>query len=66
MSDILVISVPIQHTCDVIREVAPFMKSGSLMVDVTSVKEGPTKTMGEVLPESVEYIPTHPVCGHGR
>ena len=63
MSDILVISVPIQHTCDVIREVAPFMKSGSLMVDVTSVKEGPTKTMGEMLPESVEYIPTHPVFG---
>ncbi len=63
ISDILVISVPIQHTCDVIREVAPFMKSGSLMVDVTSVKEGPTKTMGEVLPDSIEYIPTHPVFG---
>ena len=63
ISDILVISVPIQHTEEVIREVAPFMKSGSLMVDVTSVKEGPSKTMAEVLPESVEYIPTHPVFG---
>ena len=63
ISDILIISVPIQHTCDVIREVAPFMKSGSVMVDVTSVKEGPTKTMGEVLPDSIEYIPTHPVFG---
>ena len=63
MSDMLIVSVPIQHTCDVIREVAPFMKSGSVMVDVTSVKEGPTKTMGEVLPENVEYIPTHPVFG---
>lgn len=62
-SDILVISVPIQYTCDVIREVAPFMKSGSVMIDVTSVKEGPTKTMGEVLAEDVEYIPTHPVFG---
>nr|WP_292792032.1 prephenate dehydrogenase [Methanobrevibacter sp.] len=63
ISDMLVVSVPIQNTCDVIREVAPFMKSGSVMVDVTSVKEGPTKTMGEVLPENVEYIPTHPVFG---
>ena len=63
ISDILVISVPIEHTSEVIREVARFMKSGSLMVDVTSVKEGPTKTMGEVLPESIEYIPTHPVFG---
>ena len=63
ISDILVVSVPIQHTADVIREVAPFMKSGSLMVDVTSVKEEPSKTMEECLPESVEYIPTHPVFG---
>ena len=57
ISDILVISVPIQYTSDVIREVAPFMKSGSLMVDVTSVKEEPSKTMAEVLSDDVEYIP---------
>ena len=63
ISDILVISVPIQHTSDVIREVAPFMKEGSLMIDVTSVKEEPSKTMDEVLPDNVEYIPTHPIFG---
>ncbi len=63
ISDLLVISVPIQYTSNVIREVAPFMKSGSVMVDVTSVKEEPLKTMKEVLPENVEYIPTHPVFG---
>nr|WP_305556086.1 prephenate dehydrogenase [Methanobrevibacter sp. V74] len=63
ISDILVISVPIQYTSDVIREVAPFMKSGSLMVDVTSVKEEPLKTMQEVLPDTVEYLPTHPIFG---
>ena len=63
MSDILVISVPINHTPDVIREVAPFMKEGSLMVDVTSVKEGPSEVMREVLKDSVEYIPTHPIFG---
>ena len=62
-SDILVISVPINNTSEVIREVAPFMKEGSLLVDVTSVKEEPSKTMAEVLPESVEYIPTHPIFG---
>lgn len=63
ISDIVVISVPIQYTNDVIREVAPFMKEGSLMVDVTSVKEGPSKTMAEVLPDTIEYIPTHPIFG---
>ena len=63
ISDILIVSVPIQYTSDVIREVAPFMKSGSLMVDVTSIKEEPSKTMAEALPPTVEYIPTHPVFG---
>ena len=63
ISDMLIIAVPIQHTSSVIREVAPFMKSGSVMIDVTSVKEGPSRTMAEVLPDTVEYIPTHPVFG---
>ena len=63
ISDMLIVSVPIQHTSSVIREVAPFMKSGSVMIDVTSVKEGPSRTMAEVLPDTVEYIPTHPVFG---
>ncbi|MBE6503661.1 MAG: prephenate dehydrogenase [Methanobrevibacter sp.] len=63
ISDILVISVPINHTSDVIREVAGFMKEGSLMVDVTSIKEEPLKTMSEAVPENVEYIPTHPIFG---
>lgn len=63
ISDLLVISVPINNTSDVIREVAPFMKEGSVMVDVTSIKEEPSKTMAEVLPDNVEYVPTHPIFG---
>ena len=63
ISDMLIVAVPIQFTSGVIREVAPFMKSGSVMIDVTSIKEEPARTMAEVLPESIEYIPTHPVFG---
>lgn len=63
ISDIVIVAVPIHLTSDVIREVAPFMKEGSLMVDVTSIKEEPSRTMAEVLPETIEYIPTHPVFG---
>ena len=63
ISDIVIVAVPIEHTSDVIREIAPHMKSGSVMMDVTSIKEGPAKVMGEVLPDSVEYIPTHPIFG---
>lgn len=62
-SDIVIISVPISSTESVIEELAPFMKDGSLMLDVTSVKEGPSKKMNECLKETVDFIPTHPVFG---
>ena len=63
MSDMLIISVPINNTPSVIREVGPFMRKGSVMIDVTSIKEEPLKTMEEYLPPNVEYIPTHPIFG---
>ena len=62
-SDIVIISVPISSTEGVIEDLAPFMKDGSLMLDVTSVKEGPSYRMKENLSDSVEFIPTHPVFG---
>ena len=62
-SDILIISVPINHTPSVIKDVAPFMRKGSLMVDVTSIKEEPLDVMEKYLPHNVEYIPTHPIFG---
>lgn len=33
------------------------------MVDVTSVKEIPSQTMKESLPDDIEYLPTHPIFG---
>ena len=62
-SDIVIVSVPISSTEPVIEELAPFMKEGALMMDVTSVKEGPSKKMQECLNDGVEFIPTHPVFG---
>ena len=62
-SDIVVIAVPISSTLDVITELAPLMKQGTLLVDVTSVKEKPSTVMSKVVPEGVEFIPTHPVFG---
>ncbi|MBQ2962806.1 prephenate dehydrogenase [Methanobrevibacter sp.] len=62
-SDMVIIAVPISSTESVIEELAPFMKEGSVMIDVTSVKEGPSYKMKECLNGRVEFIPTHPVFG---
>lgn len=63
LCDIVIVSVPIQFTKEVIKEIAPFMKSGALLCDVTSVKEEPSEAMSEYLRSEIEFIPTHPIFG---
>jgi prephenate dehydrogenase len=62
-SDVVVISVPIHKTTEVIRDVAPLMKPGSLLMDVTSIKSEPMEAMLEHAPEGVEVLGTHPMFG---
>lgn len=63
-ADIVIISVPINATLDVIKEVAPHVESGSLLMDYTSVKEKPCEYMEKYAPKDVEVLGTHPVFGH--
>jgi prephenate dehydrogenase len=39
------------------------LKKGALLMDVTSVKERPSKIMQKYVPEGVEVIPAHPLFG---
>ncbi|AEF95668.1 prephenate dehydrogenase [Methanotorris igneus] len=61
--DIVIIAVPINVTERVIKEVAPHVREGCLLMDITSIKEIPSKTMEEYAKEGVTVIPTHPMFG---
>lgn len=63
LSDIVLVSVPIENTVEVIREVAPCMRPGSLLMDVTSIKAGPMEAMLNYAPPGVEVLGTHPMFG---
>lgn len=63
MADVVIIAVPIDATPDTITELAPDLKKGSLLVDVTSVKEEPAQIMQNIVPDGVEFLPTHPMFG---
>jgi len=63
-ADIVMISVPINATLKVIKEVAPHIRKDGLLMDVTSVKEEPCKAMKEFSSKEVEIIGTHPVFSH--
>jgi prephenate dehydrogenase len=62
-NDIVLLSVPIEKTVEVIRQVAPRMRPGSLLMDVTSLKSEPMRTMTSHAPQGVEVIGTHPMFG---
>jgi len=62
-ADVVVISLPIDVTTDIIKEIGPHMKIGSLLLDVTSVKEEPSRIMHEYAAEGVEVLPCHPMFG---
>lgn len=63
-ADIVMISVPMGVTIDVIKEVAPHVKKGALLMDVTSVKERPCEAMKKFSGKDVDVIGTHPVFSH--
>ncbi|ENN96751.1 prephenate dehydrogenase [Methanocaldococcus villosus KIN24-T80] len=62
-ADIVIIAVPINVTEKVIKEVAPHVRDGCLLMDITSIKEIPTKAMEEYANKNVVIIPTHPMFG---
>jgi chorismate mutase/prephenate dehydrogenase len=61
MADVTIISVPIDVTEQVIREVAPRVRPDALLMDVTSVKSDPVRLMLESTTASV--LGTHPMFG---
>ena len=60
-ADVTIVSVPIDVTEGVIREVGPHVREDALLMDVTSVKEGPVRAMLEATRGSV--VGTHPMFG---
>jgi len=58
---IIMVSVPIGVTCQVIEQVGPLMPESSLLMDLTSLKEEPVKAM--LQSSRSEVIGLHPLFG---
>jgi chorismate mutase/prephenate dehydrogenase len=61
--DLIVVAVPIAVTVDVIEEIAPHVRAGACLCDVTSVKRAPLAAMLEHTAETVDVVGTHPMFG---
>jgi chorismate mutase/prephenate dehydrogenase len=61
LADVVVISVPIETTVEVIRRLGPLVRPEALLMDVTSIKTAPLEAMLDTCPGSV--VGTHPLFG---
>jgi len=61
-ADLVMVSVPIRVTVEVIREIAPLLSDDQIFCDLTSLKVEPVRAM---LTSSAEVIGLHPMFGPG-
>lgn len=61
--DIVVLATPMSKTEEMIKKVAPLMKSGALLLDTCSVKALPCAWLEKYAPQNIEIMGTHPMFG---
>lgn len=61
--EMVLLCVPISHMQTQLKTIAPLLKTGTVVIDVCSVKVNPVKWMTDLLPPGVEILPTHPMFG---
>lgn len=62
-ADITIITVPIEKTIPTIKEVAPIIKDGALITDLTSVKSEVCEALLKYANKNSEIVSIHPMFG---
>jgi cyclohexadieny/prephenate dehydrogenase len=62
-ADLIVLATPVGAMAAVAQEIAPHLKPGATFTDVGSVKRAVVDAVGPHLPDTVQFIPGHPLAG---
>jgi prephenate dehydrogenase len=62
-ADLVVLATPVFAMADVVRQIAPVLRSGAIVTDVGSVKAVLCETLPGLLPRGVAYVGAHPMAG---
>ena len=65
-ADLVVLATPVGTFEPIVREIAPHLKNGAILMDVGSVKGGLVRTIEGLLPAGVHYVPGHPIAGREK
>lgn len=61
--DLVILAVPVGAVPSALAGLAPHLRAGAIVLDVGSVKIGPSLAMQAGLPDHVEIVGTHPLFG---
>lgn len=62
-ADLIVLCIPVGAMGQVAKEIAPFLKLGSTLSDVGSVKRTVIDEVAPHVPDGVHFVPAHPLAG---
>lgn len=62
-ADVIILAVTLDALESTLRNIAPHIKPGALVADVTSVKVKPAEMMQRLLPAHCQILATHPLFG---
>jgi cyclohexadieny/prephenate dehydrogenase len=62
-ADLVILATPVGSFADVGAAIAPYLEEGAIVTDVGSVKLAVIRDVGPLLPESVHFVPGHPIAG---
>jgi cyclohexadieny/prephenate dehydrogenase len=62
-ADLVVLCTPIGTYRAISKALAPHLKPGCIISDVGSVKRAPIRDMAPNLPDTVHFVPGHPIAG---
>lgn len=62
-ADLVIICTPVSHIQDLLKVIAPCLKSGALVTDVGSTKDSICTTAAAHVPSHATFIGSHPMAG---
>ena len=62
-ADVILLATPVNSMRDVMQDLGPNLKAGTIVADTGSTKAQVLKWSGEILPKDVHFVGTHPMAG---
>lgn len=63
LCDLVLVAVPVRAIPGVLKRIAPFLRPGTTVSDVGSVKEGVVRAAAGILPSRCHFVGGHPLAG---